>query len=201
VNPAFNQTDTFLSIAKATYNALTIMVNKRMSHGVQLQASYTLAKGEDNSPLTSTYIVGSGDDRLSDPSNPDRDKGVSPFNQTHTFILSAVIAPKIAGDGIGAAILNNNQLALIVQANSGLPFNIRSNQDLKRTGSPTIGPWESPATRGGWGRCSTWTPATRASSRSATAFAPSSSPRPRTSSTSAARIRPDTPPAPRTCPA
>lgn len=134
VNPAFNQTDTFLSIAKATYNALTIMVNKRMSHGVQLQASYTLAKGEDNSPLTSTYIVGSGDDRLSDPSNPDRDKGVSPFNQTHTFILSAVIAPKIAGDGIGAAILNNNQLALIVQANSGLPFNIRSNQDLNKDG-------------------------------------------------------------------
>jgi hypothetical protein len=134
VNPAFNQTDTFQSIARATYNALTVMLNKRMSHGIQMQASYTLAKGEDDSPLTGTYVVGSGDDRLSDPSNLDRDKGVSPFNQTHTFILSTVMAPKVEGDGVGAVLLNNNQLGLIVQANSGLPFNIRANQDLNKDG-------------------------------------------------------------------
>jgi len=134
VNPAFNQTDTFESIARATYNALTVMLNKRMSHGIQMQVSYTLAKGEDDSPLTGTYVVGSGDDRLSDPSNLDRDKGVSPFNQTHTFILSTVIAPKVEGDGFGATLLNNNQLGLIVQANSGLPFNIRANQDLNKDG-------------------------------------------------------------------
>ena len=134
VNPAFNQADTFQSIARATYNALTVMLNKRMSHGIQMQASYTLAKGEDNSPLTGTYVVGSGDDRLSDPSNVDRDKGVSPFNQTHTFILSTVLAPKVEGAGLGAALLNNNQLGLIVQANSGLPFNIRANQDLNKDG-------------------------------------------------------------------
>jgi len=111
-----------------------VMLNKRMSHGIQMQASYTLAKGEDDSPLTGTYVVGSGDDRLSDPSNLDRDQGVSPFNQTHTFILSTVIAPKVQGDGFGAALLNNNQLGLIVQANSGLPFNIRANQDLNKDG-------------------------------------------------------------------
>jgi hypothetical protein len=134
VNPAFNQTDTFRSIARSTYNALTLMVNKRMSQGFQVQASYTLAKGEDNSPLTGTYIVGSGDDRLSDPSNLDRDLGVSPFNQTHTFILSGVIAPHVEGKGAGSAILNNNQLAIIVQANSGLPFNIRANRDLNQDG-------------------------------------------------------------------
>ena len=134
MNPAFNQTDTFESIARATYNALTVMLNKRMSHGIQMQASYTLAKGTDNSPLTGTYIVGSGDDRLSDPSNLGRDKGVSPFNQTHTFIFSTVLAPRLEGKGAGAAILNNNQLGLIVQANSGLPFNIRANQDLNRDG-------------------------------------------------------------------
>jgi hypothetical protein len=134
VDPTFNQTDTFQSIARATYNAFTVMVNKRMSQGVQLQASYTWAKGEDNSPLTGTYVVGSQDDRLSDPSNVERDKGVSPFNQTHTFIFSTVIAPKVSGSGLGVAILNNNQLAVILQANSGLPFNIRANQDLNKDG-------------------------------------------------------------------
>jgi Carboxypeptidase regulatory-like domain len=134
VNPAFNHTDTFRSIGKGTYNALTLTINKRMSHGFQAQASYTLAKGTDDAPLTGTYVVGSQDDRLSDPTNVDRDKGVTPFNQTHTFVLSGLIQPKVSGGGLGAALLNNNQLGFIAQANSGLPFNIRANRDLNLDG-------------------------------------------------------------------
>jgi len=129
-----------------------VMLNKRMSHGIQMQASYTLAKGTDDSPLTGTYVVGSGDDRLSDPSNLDRDKGVSPFNQTHTFIFSTVIAPKVEGAGIGKALLNNNQLGLIVQANSGLPFNIRANQDLNKDGLSNDRPLGTDRNHGRLGR-------------------------------------------------
>jgi hypothetical protein len=134
VNPAFNHVDTFRSVGRGTYNALTLTVNKRMSHGVQAQASYTLAKGTDNAPLTGTYVVGSGDDRLSDPTSVDRDEGIVPFNQTHTFVLSALIAPRVSGSGFGPALANNNQLGFIVQANSGLPFNIRGNLDLNQDG-------------------------------------------------------------------
>ena len=105
-----------------------------MTHGWQAQATYTFAHGEDNAPLTGTYVVGSGDDRVSDPSNLDRDHGVTPFHQAHTFVVSTVIAPSFTGDGLKTALLNNNQLGLILQANSGLPFNIRSNQDLNRDG-------------------------------------------------------------------
>ncbi|HET7746136.1 MAG TPA: TonB-dependent receptor [Vicinamibacteria bacterium] len=134
VDPTFNHVDTFQSIGEGTYNAVTFTVNKRMSHGFQAQASYTLARGEDNAPLTGTYAVGSGDDRLSDPSDIGRDEGVTPFNQTHTFVLSTLIAPRVAGDGLGAALVNNNQLGIIVQANSGLPFNVRANRDLNLDG-------------------------------------------------------------------
>jgi len=134
VDQNFNHVDTFQSVGRGTYNALTVTVNKRMSHGFQAQASYTLAKGEDTSPLTGTYVVGSGDDRLSDPTNVDRDKGVAPFNQTHTFVFSGLLAPKVSGSGVGPALLNNNQLGFIVQANSGLPFNIRANRDLNLDG-------------------------------------------------------------------
>ena len=134
VNQTFNHVDTFRSIGRGTYNALTVTVNKRMSHGFQAQASYTLAKGEDNSPLTGTYVVGSGDDRLSDPTNVDRDRGLTPFNQTHTFVFSGLLAPKVSGGGIGAALINHNQLGFIVQANSGLPFNVRANRDLNVDG-------------------------------------------------------------------
>lgn len=134
VNPSFNQTNVFRSVGESTYQAGTVQLNKRMSHGFQLQASYTYAKGEDNAPLTGTYVVGSGDDRASDPSNLDRDQGVTPFHQTHTFVLSTVIQPTVVGGGLWPFLANNNQLGLIVIANSGLPFNVRSNLDLNRDG-------------------------------------------------------------------
>jgi carboxypeptidase family protein len=134
VDPTFNHVDVFQSVGEATYNALTLTLNKRMSHGYQVQATYTFARGEDDAPLTGTYVVGSGDDRLSDPTDVERDRGVTPFNQTHTFVLSALWAPEVQGDGWGARLLSNNQLGVIVQANSGLPFNIRGNLDLNQDG-------------------------------------------------------------------
>jgi hypothetical protein len=57
-----------------------------------------------------------------------------PFNQTHTFSLSTVIAPRVPATTAGAAIWNNNQIGVIVQANSGLPFNIRTIDDLNGDG-------------------------------------------------------------------
>ena len=134
VNPAFNHIDTLVSTGEGSYNAFTLMLNKRMSHGVQLQASYTWAKGEDDAPLTGTYVVASGDDRLSDPSNQGRDKGVVPFNQTHTFVMSSLLAPRVSGSSIWDRLADNNQLGLILTLNSGLPFNIRSNLDLNLDG-------------------------------------------------------------------
>ena len=133
-NSAFNAIDVVQSSGEGTYNALTITMNKRMRNGWQMQANYTIAKSEDNGPLPG-YVLASGDDRVSDPSDLDRDKGVAPFNQTHTFALSTLLAPKVSGDGFGAKLLNNNQLGLILQANSGLPFNIRTNRDLNGDGN------------------------------------------------------------------
>jgi hypothetical protein len=134
VDTNFDHINMFKSIGESTYNAFTASLTKRMTHGWMAQATYTLARGEDTAPLTGTYVVGSGDDRVSDPSNLDRDKGVTPFNQAHTFSLSTVIAPVVADSRAGAAIWNNNQLGIIVQANSGLPFNIRAATDLNGDG-------------------------------------------------------------------
>jgi hypothetical protein len=134
VDTTFDHVNVFQSIADSQYNALTVTFTKRMTHGWMAQGAYTLARGVDSSPLTGTYVVGSGDDRLSDPSNVDRDEGVTPFNQTHTLALSTVFQPSIAGSGLKAALLNHNQLGVILQANSGLPFNIRAAQDLNFDG-------------------------------------------------------------------
>ncbi len=134
VDSTFNRINMFKSIAESTYNAFTATLTKRMTHGWMTQATYTLARGVDNAPLTGTFVVGSGDDRASDPTNLDRDKGVTPFNQTHTLSVSTVLAPSVNGSGLGATLLNNNQLGVILQANSGLPFNISSNLDLNVDG-------------------------------------------------------------------
>ena len=134
VDPTFDHINVFQSIAESTYNAFTATLTKRMTHGWMTQATYTLARGVDNAPLTGTYVVGSNDDRVSDPTNLDREKGVTPFNQTHTLSVSAVVAPQIGGSGLGALLLNNNQVGIILQTNSGLPFNIRSNLDVNRDG-------------------------------------------------------------------
>jgi hypothetical protein len=134
VNPAFDRINMFKSIGESSYNAFTAGMTKRMTHGWMAQVAYTLARGVDNAPLTGTYVVGSQDDRVSDPTNLDRDKGVTPFNQTHTLAVSTVVAPRVTGSGIGPMLANNNQLGVIVQANSGLPFNIRSNLDLNLDG-------------------------------------------------------------------
>jgi hypothetical protein len=133
VNPLFDHVYLFQSIAESAYNAFTATLTRRMQHGFQAQATYTLARGTDNAPLPG-YVIGTGDDRVSDPANLDRDKGVTPFNQTHTVAISTVYAPQVTGDGMGAYLANNNQLGVIIQGNSGLPFNIRSNRDLNGDG-------------------------------------------------------------------
>src|SRR5207344_2790219 len=133
--PTFDRINVFKSIGEASYNAFTLTLARRMRDGWQAQATYTGARGTDNAPLTGTYVVGSNDDRVSDPTNLDRDKGVTPFNQTHTLAVSGVLAPQVSGGGMRAMVLNNNQVGIILQANSGLPFNIRSNLDLNADGN------------------------------------------------------------------
>ena len=152
VDPTFNHINVFESIGESTYNAFTATVTKRMTHGWQAQATYTMARGVDTAPLTGTFVVGSGDDRVSDPSNLERDRGVTPFNQTHTFSLSTVLAPTVSGTGFGPALLNNNQLGVILQNNSGLPFNIRSNLDLNADGVTNDRPLDLERNAGRLGR-------------------------------------------------
>ncbi|MDQ3349970.1 MAG: hypothetical protein M3545_18645, partial [Acidobacteriota bacterium] len=58
VTPAFDRINMFRSIGDSTYNAFTATLTKRMTQGWMTQATYTLARGVDNAPLTGTYVVG-----------------------------------------------------------------------------------------------------------------------------------------------
>jgi hypothetical protein len=134
-DPRFDLINEVRSTGSSQYNAMTLSLNHRMRNGIQAQASYTLAKGEDDGVIGGRYVVGSTDTAgLSDPSDQSRDYSYTSWNTTHTFIASAVLNPQVTGEGLKAALLKDNQLSIIFQANSGLPYNIRSNRDLNLDG-------------------------------------------------------------------
>ncbi len=133
-DPRFNQINTVQSIGTSTYHGLTVQLTKRLSQGVQFDLAYTLGKGVDNAPLTSTLSV-QGDDGRSDPTNLNRDKGPNIMDTRHNFAGSIVAAPSVSRGPAGLrALVNHNQVGLMLQFNSGLPFNIRSNRDLNQDG-------------------------------------------------------------------
>jgi len=134
MDPRFNQINTVQSIGGSTYSGLTFQLTRRYSRGYQFDLNYTVAKGEDNAPLTSTLSV-QGDDGRSDPSDLDRDLGPNIMDTRHSFSGSFVMKPEYGGQNrVARAILNNNQLGVILMLNSGLPQNIRSNRDLNLDG-------------------------------------------------------------------
>jgi len=135
LDPNFDTINEVRSTGTSQYNALTLSLNRRLRAGFQAQASYTLAKAEDDGVIGGRYVVGSTDAAaISDPSDQSRDHSYTSWNTTHTFIASAVINPQVSGDGFGARLANDNQVSVIFQANSGLPYNIRSNRDVNLDG-------------------------------------------------------------------
>jgi hypothetical protein len=134
MDPRFNQINTMQSIGESTYSGLTLQFARRFSRGFQFDLNYSVAKGEDNAPLTSTLSV-QGDDGRSDPSSLDRDKGPNIMDTRHSFAGSIVAKPEYAGqNSVARAILNNNQFGFMLLFNSGLPQNVRSNRDLNLDG-------------------------------------------------------------------
>jgi hypothetical protein len=74
-----------------------------------------------------------GDPGRSDPSNLERDRGPNILDMRHNFAGSIVATPTYKSDNtVLSYLLNNNQFGILLQANSGLPFNIRSNLDLNK---------------------------------------------------------------------
>lgn len=134
MNPTFNQINSVQSIGESTYKAVTLQLNKRWSNNYQFDFSYSLGKGEDNAPLTGALSV-QGDDARSDPRDLDRDKGPNLLDIRHNFAGTIVARSSWTRSGeIINAILSDNQVGVLMQFNSGLPFNVRSNRDLNQDG-------------------------------------------------------------------
>jgi hypothetical protein len=117
----------FQNSANSAYNSLQISLTRRLSQGLQLLASYTYAKSLDNASgsgqgtFDTAFILGNQFDDLAN-------RGVSDFDRTHRFVLSYLWDLPRPAFGVrsraGRLLFSNWQLAGIITAMSGQPFDI-----------------------------------------------------------------------------
>ena len=102
----------------------------RLDPDVGVYFPYTLAKSEDNAPITSVLSVQGDTGGRSNPASLDTDKGPNILDQRHTFIGSVVAQPQLDVEGVAGAILNHNLFGIAMQFASGIPVTLRSTGEL-----------------------------------------------------------------------
>ncbi len=133
IDPRFQNILMAQSIGNSNYNAATFQLNKRFAQGYQFSVNYTLSKSTDDAPEQN--LVAASTLVQSDPSNRERDRGLSLADQRHTFVMSFVGSPRFTVENrVVRSLLNDNQLGVILTANSGERYNIVSGVDLNEDG-------------------------------------------------------------------
>jgi hypothetical protein len=134
MDPRFNAISVVQSNGLSTYKALTLQLS-RQARGFQFDVSYSYGKGIDNAPANGNLSFVS-DGARSDPTNLNRDKGPNLLDARHNLNGSIVAEPTVnVSSRLLNTLLNNNQIGLMIQINSGLPFTVTSNRDLNGDGS------------------------------------------------------------------
>ena len=119
--PVFGGIFTENTIGKSNYNSLQAMFEKRFSHGLQFQASYTWSKSLDN--------ASSFEDALN-PINFNATYGLSAFDARHRFVFNYVWdlpVPKM--EGFAGKLLDGWQVSGILSFQRGFPIRITSTSD------------------------------------------------------------------------
>ncbi|MBV8842799.1 MAG: carboxypeptidase regulatory-like domain-containing protein [Bryobacterales bacterium] len=110
----------YKTIGISTYNALQVGLRKRLSSGLQITASYTWSHSLDEQSGLGLFFNGN------DPTYPHLSYGNSAYDRTHVFITSYLYelpSPGKKGSWTAAAV-NGWQLAGMITAQSGQPFNM-----------------------------------------------------------------------------
>jgi hypothetical protein len=146
INPNFGSIGGVLYQGNSVYHALEAGIQKVMSHGVELQGSFTWGKGIDTGSAN-----GIGDQFSNSIAGlPWYDsksiRGLSDFNIARTFIISGtwqVPSPK-SFSGPAAWITNGWELGGIYKASDGVPFTATFGTDGDPQGLNSDDPWDYP---------------------------------------------------------
>jgi len=109
------------TIAASAYNSFQASLEKRFSHGVQLQAAYTFSKSLD---WASSF------EETVNPFNYKASRALSLFNSKQRFVINYVWdVPTRKYDGIAGKVLDDWQISGIIQFQSGFPVRIQTEDD------------------------------------------------------------------------
>lgn len=103
------------------YNALEFSVEQRLTHGFQVEGSYTWSHSLDEGSGLGLFYNGNN------PLNPHSAYGTSGFDRTHVFAFSySYQLPSVTpnNDSLAAEILNGWGLSGVTVLESGLPFSV-----------------------------------------------------------------------------
>jgi hypothetical protein len=116
------------SAGNSSYNALWISGNKRLSRGLQFNASYTFSKSIDYNSLNSQGVV------VQNSYDLRNDRGLSDFDARHRFVINWIYELPFKGN----RLIEGWQLSGITQWQTGNPINILAGNPLAIAGT-TIG--------------------------------------------------------------
>jgi hypothetical protein len=146
INPAAGAVEYLNWGGNSSYHALELGVTKHISHGLEVQGSYTWSKSIDTS---SGAIAG---DTVSNgiTSMPWFDlrlnRGLSDFNVGRTLVISGTwqVPSRKSLSGPAAWIVNGWELGIIYKANDGVPFSASFGNDGDPLGLNSSDPWDFP---------------------------------------------------------
>ncbi|MGH9359547.1 MAG: TonB-dependent receptor [Terriglobia bacterium] len=147
MNPAFGQIDGTLFFANSNYNSVEVSLQKRMSHGLQAQGSFTWGKSmDDDSSTVQGDQFGNSIPGFWNWQHPSVTRAVSDYNQTDTLVLNAnweVPGLKSASGPVNW-IANGWELGGIYTLNSGVPFTATFGTDADPLGELASHPQDYP---------------------------------------------------------
>jgi Carboxypeptidase regulatory-like domain/TonB dependent receptor-like, beta-barrel len=119
-NPNFGAITAIDYTAKSHYNALVLQINRRMTNGLQVQASYTYARAFDDDQSSTTFTAANN---VFDPLNLALESGRSNFDVRHHFSALVVWAPQYfkSSGTLARELLYGFTIAPIVSVASGAP--------------------------------------------------------------------------------
>jgi hypothetical protein len=136
INPNWTSIMLQTNGAFSVYNALEILVTKRLSKGFQFQSAYTWSKLMDNGQAEAPAEVDNGPVYPVDAFHPKLDYSLSLYDSTHNWRFNALYQfPQLSGkSGVVAKLVNGWQVAGIVSLQSGYPFDVTLLNNRSRSG-------------------------------------------------------------------
>jgi hypothetical protein len=123
-NASFARITEIQSSVSSEYYGAVFQVNRRLTDGIQFQASYTYSKATDNGQNSTTFTAGNSP---LDPYNLDDERFTSAYDVPHKFGASMIYNPStLFGVGhdskVGRAIFGGWTIAPIFTASSGFTY-------------------------------------------------------------------------------